>query len=466
MAADDISRYRQWVVLLVVAGLAVLVRVPFFGWPLISDEGGYAYTAYWWLRGLTLYSGDLWLDRPQGIFVAYFVPILLSGATWVIRLWGALWAAGTAVFVYLLAARLSGRRTAVTAGVLFAVFSALPQIEGFTANAEVFMLLPATAGAYCLLRGRYGWAGVLASAAFLLKPSGVSSFLLAGMWLFHLRGPFRHHLRFGLAALPLILAAFVHGVATVGLEAYLFAVVVFRTYVEQDPWTVAMIASSLRTAPAWLPLTFMGVYGCRSLHRTSRIFVLLWLLTSALGMVPGGGWYRHYYIQIIPPLSVLAGEGLGSLLASKRAGAKLGTAVLTAVSLTLFVFLAVQSPREGADILYRRPGYRIADRAASYIREHTGDADLIYVAFNEAEIYHLAGRRSSFPYLYRIHVQFYPGAYAQAVQVIARREPLYVLALDRLPEVLDPNNEFQSLLEAGYEVEAAFDGIPLYRRLN
>lgn len=85
MGAGGIHRMRSWAPPVFVAILAVLVRVPFFDWPLISDEGGYAYTAYWWLHGLTLYSGDLWLDRPQGIFVAYMVPVLLGGSTWVIR---------------------------------------------------------------------------------------------------------------------------------------------------------------------------------------------------------------------------------------------------------------------------------------------------------------------------------------------------------------------------------------------
>ena len=158
------------------ASLAVLVRVPFFFWPLLSDEGGYAYTAYWWFRGFTLYSDELWFDKPQAIFVVYKLGSLLLGdATWAIRLWGALWAAGTTVSVWLVARRLLDARAAVVAALLYAVFSAHTHIEGFTANAETFMVLPATLSAYFLLRRQPLMAGLMASAAVVLKPSGGSA---------------------------------------------------------------------------------------------------------------------------------------------------------------------------------------------------------------------------------------------------------------------------------------------------
>src|SRR4051812_31264423 len=43
----------------------------FFALPMISDEGGYAYVAQRWLDGRGTLYGDLWVSRPQGIFLAY-----------------------------------------------------------------------------------------------------------------------------------------------------------------------------------------------------------------------------------------------------------------------------------------------------------------------------------------------------------------------------------------------------------
>ena len=202
------------------------MRAPFFFWPLLDDEGAYAYTAYWWSRGLTLYSDELWFDKPQAIFVAYKASSLLLGdATWAIRLWAALWAAGATVIVWLIARRLFDGRVAVTAALLYALFSAHTHIDGYSANAEVFMLLPATLSAYYLLRGQPAAAGLAASAAVVLKPSGASALLLGVAWFAYMREGWRHWLRFAAASAALPVAALAHGALTVGLRDYLDAVV-------------------------------------------------------------------------------------------------------------------------------------------------------------------------------------------------------------------------------------------------
>ncbi|MCC6703236.1 MAG: hypothetical protein IT334_00080, partial [Thermomicrobiales bacterium] len=51
--------------------LSFLVRLPFLNVGMISDEGGYAYVAQRWFDGRGVLYDDIWVSRPQGIFVAY-----------------------------------------------------------------------------------------------------------------------------------------------------------------------------------------------------------------------------------------------------------------------------------------------------------------------------------------------------------------------------------------------------------
>ena len=353
------------------AAIAVLVRAPFFFWPLISDEGGYAYTAYWWFRGLTLYSDELWFDKPQGIFVVYKLGSLLFGdATWAIRLWGALWAAGTTVAVWLVARRLLDRHAAVVAALLYAVFSAHTHIEGFTANAETFMVLPATLSAYFLLRGQPLAAGLMASAAVVLKPSGGSAVLLGVAWLAYLRADRGAWLRFLLAGLSLPLVSVLHGALTAGPREYLDAVVLQRINTPRPNPFVAARRVWLVTLPLWAPLALLARFGIPRLMRRERVFLLLWLASALAGMALGGNWWEHYFIQLMPPLTVAAAPGLVYLWRSTAVRRWTAIALLLAPVYVAAAFVR-PGPELGSWVLFRRDAYLVAEDAAAYIRERT-----------------------------------------------------------------------------------------------
>ena len=112
------QRVLTWRVALgVILLLAVLVRMPFLHVPLITDEGGYAYTTHYGLSGKTLYH-LLWFDRTQGILWVYRVIFQTLGQSVVaIRLFAALYNAGSALLVYVIGRRLADKRTGLIAAV-------------------------------------------------------------------------------------------------------------------------------------------------------------------------------------------------------------------------------------------------------------------------------------------------------------------------------------------------------------
>ena len=99
-------------------------------------------------------------------------------------------AAGFSVpFVWAAARTLFGRREAALAAALFALSFANVYLQ-VTANAEVFMLLPLTAGLWTFVVGARGgglwWflvAGALTSLAVLTRQSALWAFVGYGTWL-------------------------------------------------------------------------------------------------------------------------------------------------------------------------------------------------------------------------------------------------------------------------------------------
>jgi len=155
------------------AAVSVALRLPFLSVPLITDEGGYAYVAHWMARGLTLYR-DLWFDRPQGIFLLYGGQMALLGdSTEAIRLGAALFNALTLLLLYGLTASLAGPLAGLAAAGLFAVSSAAPAIEGFTANGELYMNLFVVAALWLASSRRWFLAGMVLALAVAVKPTSL-----------------------------------------------------------------------------------------------------------------------------------------------------------------------------------------------------------------------------------------------------------------------------------------------------
>jgi len=433
-------------------------------WPLITDEGGYAYTAYWWFKGFQLYSDQLWFDRPQGIFLAYKLGMTLLGTqTWAIRLWGALWASGTSVFVYLITKHLSNDRTALVASMIYAIFSAMPQIEGFTSNAEVFALLPATASIYCLLIGRFSLAGLLASLAFLLKPSGGSVIIFGLIWIMYNKSAWQLILKYLFFTTPLLILALVHGAFSSSMATYIYATVFYRFGINSNSYTY-MINNLQNAIFVCLPLFILLLFGLPNLENKNKTFLMAWLISSFIGISLGKIWHMHYFIQAIPTLAFGAAFGLMEIWRKKRFYPSVLLLLLIIFPIISSISYLLYPPEEAAWRLYHRTGYTIANEVANYINDNTNPDDKIYVAFAEAEIYYLSERQSSIPFIYLLDLLNYPGAYSSLILSIKNNVPVYVVALDPPITSIDPENRFQQALDENYYIETYIKGTPIYKR--
>ena len=453
--------------------LTLAVRLPFLDWPLTVDEAGYAYGAHWWSQGLSLYSDELWFDRPQGIFVAYRVGMWLFGeSTEAMRIHGALWSAATTALLVVLAARMFDKRVALVTGLLFAVLSGAPRIEGFVANAEVFMLTAATASAYLVWGKHWFAAGLFAGIAIALKPSGGAALLLAVWWLIHQReSPTGWAVLAAGTALP-ILASLAHGIATAGPYDYAYATLLFRLSAGgRESLLPALIGGARHTAIVSASLAAAAALGWRHLPKehSRRAFLGAWLATSFAGVAMGGNWWPHYFLQLVPPLTLIATAGFVAVarddgLAPRRY-IGIGIAAVAVAFAALVWPAASMQPYPGSEEVFPGFQYRLSAPVAAYLRAHTEPTDQIYVAVTAPDILYLADRRSTVPYLYSQQLIELPGAAALVIERLEQRAAAYVLVLDwQIPVDSEFGARALAAINGGYTYDRSFGDIEVWKR--
>jgi hypothetical protein len=189
---------------------------------------------------------------------------------------------------------------------------------------------------------------VLTGIAVLIKQSAFDAGLAAVVYLL-----WRERRR-GLAPAAVLVAGTLVPVAIAAasaarLSAWLYAVVGYRF--EGD----SLLNGSLsgRAHQFWLSLPPAGkALGLLALlaavgWRRSPLLARIWLGAAVLGAIAGGNFHPHYYIQLVPPLSLLAAVGVRTLWLSapRPAIAAAGVAVAATLALALPVAWATPTNR-------------------------------------------------------------------------------------------------------------------------
>jgi len=399
---------------------------------------------------------------------------LLGESTEAIRLGAALYNAATTLLIYALGAQLASRRAGLWAGALFALFSASPVIEGFTANAELYMTLPIVAAVLLGWRRKWLSAGVAAALACTIKPTAVCAVgpALAVLLLWERRsnGPWLRCLAGAVGgALPFI----AHGVLT-DAQLYWYSVVGFRLESHSalsagESWLRELVQTGPTVLAALAPLWLLAGLGIAGRWRSrAGIAATAFLVGSVAGAALGGYWYWHYYVGLVAPAALLGGLALDrprSTL-SRVTTATLALSVLIATVMTARVIGT--SPEETSLRLYARPAYVASREIASYIRERTDHDDAIYAAFAQADLYYLAHRRSAARQLYWTEINRIPGAFEALLATLddAARRPKYVIKIDDELETPGRADAFWERVARFYVAERSANGFTLFRAID
>ena len=491
---------------------------------MVSDEGGYAYAAQRWFDGRGTLYHDLWISRPQGIFVIYGTVIkYLGGSTLDLRLTAWVVNVLTMMVVWHMARRWRGTSVAAGAVMIFAVMMGSPAIEGFTANAEIFMALPAALAIVTLIKSfERDWnpwwllaTGILIGFATQLKPSGIASLAVALGFIAVMAVDTEHFVRltirrgawvvsgFGLSLLP----AMYHGYR-VGWSDFVYASISYRLTRQSTAtgslhhhvralndlstriWPLyvmllLIVIARVATSPArqrpkpssrWVrqelaPQPAMGVVPRFFMLDTGdpmRRLLQIWIIGCLFGISMGGDWWFHYLIQIAAPLAIWLAISLADLRARTPRALHVGLIAVSAMlMLSTYLVIAKPSRADMTSQLFGHPGYADQEVVARYLRDHTEPETPIFVAFDQAALYYLADRPSTYRYLYDQELRAFPDSEPALIAMVEGPDrPLYIVGTRQLAPFADRGLAFWEAVQRHYVLEAVVRGVPIYRAVE
>ena len=271
-----------------------------------ADEDYHLAAGIQTLHGKLLYR-DLWYDKPP--LAAWVYAAMGAFPGWPLRLFDALFVLAVCAATWRFARDLWGRREAPIAAGLMAFFLNFDLAAAVIPIApDMFMLLPHIVAVHCAWKGKPLAAGLWCGAAFLFHTKGV--FVLAACALLAWR------------ALPALCLGF--AIPNVAVLAGLAAAGALPPYFQQVwEWSAAYarsspelhpIANGLRRTADWLGFHAALALGAAAFWWENRKregwWLAAWLAISFAGVALGARFFPRYFLQILPPMVLLASHGL------------------------------------------------------------------------------------------------------------------------------------------------------------
>lgn len=401
------------IALILVFGFAL--RIPYFFHTMQDiDEGCHAAAAAVLMDGGLPYLNVV-DSKPPGIYYIYLMTFILFGKYnmtaihWVTFFW----TLATAIILSLLAKRLEGKNAAVFALLFYLVFSAALYPKMIAANCEIFMALPYSLAVLLLWhghvheKGSYLFAaGVVSGLAPLIKQVGVVE-VAAIVLYFLVVLPLLNGKKKILASIVALIkfgVGFILPIGAVALAFYkkgILADAIFWTITYPRRY-VSLGASShefvpqifaefipfvLSTIILWILSGFWIKHIVVDLRNRKKafsshfsLFLILWLIASVSITLIGNRMYGHYFIQILPPLSLIAACFAGKCFNEKSSSGcrywKPAILALTVIPGIVFTGMAISFEATTDTWGEIRPDFR---PATEYVKMHTDPKDKIFV---------------------------------------------------------------------------------------
>jgi MFS family permease len=476
VTVDARARTNRRRLVVAVLVLTALLRLPaFFVDVFNSDETFLATQAQVIRNGGSLYE-DATDRKPPLVPYLYAATFALvdSTALWSVRVVAMIAVALTALLLAAEARRRWGERAAWFAALLFvgASVAFAPQ-DGQAANFEIFMLPAMTAGVLLAARDRPRGSGFAVAVATLAKQTGAATLLPVLYLAWKARGRRGVTTTLTAFAIPLAVVALLVGPgdlvfwALSGNGSY-FGLGRATAYVVGlfAVMTFAFLACNLPIV--W---TIPSAWRRRAPGKDTDLW--LWLLSAALSVAVGLRFFGHYYLQLLPPLTLITAGALAAR-AERIARGTVAVALTAAAGFTVVGFIG----RSWAD----NPKYQ---RVSRYLEDHLRRTDRVFVWGHEPEIYWASGALPGTRFLSDGFVNGNwggrppgdrssdvptPGARQMLMQDLRFRRPRYIL--DTTPSAFRGSQyhpmrsipELQSYVDHDYRYVRTIDAIAVYER--
>lgn len=515
------SRAPRWLPWLLLPALVVLVfglRWPTFGFRVWNvDEAIHAAVARTLLDGGVLYRDAIDQRTPLTYYaVAGLFKVTGENNVWAMHALAAALIAATSVALFLLGRRWRGNRAGFGAALLYAVFATalFPPGDAYALNTEWFVAALTAWAAWAFARGRAGISGGLLGLAFLSKQPALLDLgapLLVLVWgarTGRIDRPRAGALLVGFATPVILTGLYFLARGAIG-DAIFYAWQYNLQYYGPEIDLAARAASALK------PFQLLGAnYGLalllaigaaaiavvRVLQRSptptetisnpAQVYLLAWTITSLAGAAAGGRGFDHYYIQFLPPFTLLAAWGGSDLLDWARAH-RASRYLQPAAGLFL---LATTLQLSAGVMRFRAAAHQPVDpsiRVAEYIHQHSAPDDRIFVWGYHPDIYLFSDRRPASRFVYASFLSglipwtnvasekdtryaIVPGARETLLRELTARPPAFIVDCSAGPNrfwqkyPLDTFPELEEFIRAHYRIEEASQFVPqgfrLFRR--
>src|SRR4029450_9399002 len=431
-ANRKLLRLGWWTLALIVVGLVIAIRIRLLGIPLERDEGEYAYAGQLILQGIPPYKLAYNMKFP-GPCAASAVIMSIFGQTITGIHLGLLSAnIATIILLFFLGRQLINSTVGLAAAMSYAVLSVSPSVLGFAGHATHFVLLPVLGGILLLLNatnrhgfGRLFASGFLFGLGVLMKQPAVFFALFGTLYL--VSSDLRRRFRRGKILLRgVIFSAGV--ILPIGITSFLlWHIGVFdrfwfwtidyaRQYGSLVPFSQApriFFYSAKEVLVAGWPIwTLAGIGLVAGLWeqrtRPTAVFLLAFLCVSAFALCPGFYFRLHYFILVLPAVSLLAGVAisrLSDLSVDRSIVVPFIPILILGFALTWPIlaerkFFFEASPADASRIIYPESPFAESIRTGDYLRKHSNPSDTIAVLGSEPQIYFYSNRHSATGYIY------------------------------------------------------------------
>lgn len=464
MIGDDVRQYSRLQQMMVVTftllavSLVIAVRIRLLSVPFERDEGEFAYAGQLLLQGILPFKSVYNMKMP-GIYAAYALIMAIFGETpagvhsglLIVNLMAM-------ILIFQLGRSLSGIHSGMIAAACYGLLSLQIGVQGISAHATHFVTLFAMAGILVVLKGIRDLraalvfaGGLLLGAGFMMKQHGAAFILFAGFILIRLLARHEHEggrkrlqMLGGFAAgamIPFLATCCVLAAGGVFDTFWFWTVDYAANYVTMVPLQSGLsrfwhnLAALFRGSETiWVLAAVGALFSVARFRLPGRINFLGWFAVfSVLAICPGFHFRPHYFVMVLPAVSLLVGAGVAGMCGDdaarlpkepesceiddqkKRAG--VGAPLLKrsiwghlAIAM-LFAGLLVSVTanrdyyfKDAPDVVslktYPAQFFPESLKIGSYIQRHSAKTDRIAVLGSEPQIYVYANRHSATGYIY------------------------------------------------------------------
>ncbi len=522
MGTEKVNRFIKHILLL--TGLIFVLRIPVLYQHIIDiDETAFSEFASIMLNGGLPYI-DAVDNKPPLTYYFFYCIYALTGIKSLIAVhfFTTIWVMITGICIYLFGNKLKDYKTGLIASLLFGLMMHTYEPKFISTNGETLINLFLILSSYIFLF--YNVSGVKKVFFHILSGlllglgimTNYKAGILAVVFVIHslITGPLLSHNRMlvvkenilrliitGISSfIPLAVFAFIFKMQGNLDEAVFWGFLYNFGYIESGKGAFSSFKIIGRTGyfllltlPAWfaaLKYIFANIKQIRLQGRDESdesgyshfAFLALWLGFSIYGAAIGGRGYGHYFIQIVPPLALVAAAGYTFVKHYKKSfwsWLLILAVIFTASRIDIIkTYELVNYPNYKSEISFRKTG--------EYIKSMSVPDDKIYVWGWSTPVYYFADRRSASRFIISDFVSgriFGTANTSSSVrneltekflpllmEDLKKNRPLYFVdtspsgffGYDRFSLTMFP--ELNSFVRNHYDRETEIDGLVLYKK--